>query len=61
MTKEKAVPAVPLNIELRDYFAAQALSILLHKSTYGSSGWPEQLSNDAYRLADAMIAKRSKL
>lgn len=41
-------------MSLRDYFAAQALSGLLCRSGYDPSGAAE----DAYKMADAMIAGR---
>lgn len=47
---------------LRDYFAAKAMQSLMHTQyadmTY--EGEPAAMAFEAYRLADAMLAERSK-
>jgi hypothetical protein len=47
---------------LRDYFAAKAMQALMHTQyadmTY--EGEPAAMAFEAYRLADAMLAERSK-
>jgi hypothetical protein len=46
---------------LRDWFAGQALAGLIARSEHpGSMGEPKEISNDAYRIADAMLAERAK-
>ena len=48
-----------LQIDLRDYFAAQALQgICAHDDTWGES--IGGIAKSAYILADAMIAERAK-
>lgn len=44
---------------LRDYFAAMAMHVLFigHR---GNPPEPEQVAEDAYVIADAMLAERSK-
>ena len=53
-SNEKDVPAVPLQIDLRDYFAAQAL--------VANKGWivgtADDAARDAYTIADAMLKAR---
>lgn len=44
-------------MSLRDWFAGQALA-LMADGTY--NGTPENTAETCYRVADAMIAKRSK-
>lgn len=44
-----------LDIELRDYFAAQCLSALLPQSHN-----PYEIANWAYRIADALIEVRER-
>lgn len=41
---------------LRDWFAGQALTA----ATMYETKIPEELANDAYRIADAMLAEREK-
>jgi hypothetical protein len=73
--KDTGGPAFPLHSEvrpsldtdwcgmtLRDYFAAKAMQSLMHTQyadmTY--EGEPAAMAFEAYRLADAMLAERSK-
>lgn len=49
--------AAPLQIELRDWFAGQALVGLLAGADFGS---PEQFATMSYEAADALLAERSK-
>lgn len=54
-SSEKTVPAAPLQLDLRDWFAGMALAsgrinIILS----------EHLAQEAYGIADAMLAARSK-
>lgn len=44
---------------LRDYFAAQALAGILADENVGTNQ-PQNIADDCYRLADAMLAARSK-
>lgn len=43
------------NLELRDYFAAQAMNSLI-----GEVGFPTWLASEAYIIADAMLAAREE-
>jgi hypothetical protein len=45
---------------LRDYFAAKALQGMLANQHQFQSGDDAMFARDAYALADAMIAERSK-
>jgi hypothetical protein len=45
-------------MELRDYFAAQALQGIVRTFTEIGDYLPENLSEDAYRIADAMMKER---
>ena len=46
-----------IDATLRDWFAGQALTVLLHD--IGSSGWSESLTaKAAYCIADAMLKAR---
>lgn len=48
-------------MSLRDYFAAQAISTMIHLSQDADGGWSvENVANGCYNLADAMLAARSK-
>ena len=53
---EKIVPAVPMQIDLRDWFAGQAVAWA------GMKEWAsydeKHAAERAYRLADAMLAAR---
>ncbi len=44
-----------LGMSLRDYFAAHALAVIP-----GDVAEPASLARDAYAIADAMLAERSK-
>lgn len=64
--KDTGGPAFPVGsyagMTLRDYFAAKAMQSLMHTQyvdmTY--EGEPAAMAFEAYRLADAMLAERSK-
>lgn len=43
-------------LTVRDYFAARAMESFLHKR----GGTFEQIANDAYQMADAMMKERAK-
>jgi len=52
----------PADVELRDYFAGQALAGMLAdlpKTMYGLD-WQRNVAEGAYSLADAMLAERAK-
>lgn len=44
---------------LRDWFAAQALTMPIVNDAQGSE-WAEHIAQGAYKVADAMIAEREK-
>lgn len=54
-------------MSLRDWFAGMALQgMLAHSTRYKprpgtSSNWHEAISEEAYQLADAMLAEREKI
>lgn len=49
------------DIDLRDIFAMQAMNGYLSScSSYASGISPEEISKDAYKLADAMLEARKK-
>ena len=74
MKNEPAFPVVRVEGEqypgmtLRDYFAVKALSGMLAHSRNGhgyrptdqSKHWHDAISEEAYQLADAMLAERGK-
>lgn len=76
MSKEDGGPAFPHEVpedpnghwsrhsvpgmSLRDYFAAAALTGLLSAQADQSGITPLDISTDAFRIADAMLAARSK-
>ena len=48
-------------LELRDYFAAQAIGPLLQQiETYPDENWRMGIAIDAYAMADAMLAARER-
>jgi hypothetical protein len=53
-------------MSLRDWFAGQALNgMLAHSTRYrplptASQNWHEAISEEAYQIADAMLAEREK-
>ena len=47
-------------MSLRDYFAAQAMRPLVDAWVHAGQTDPADVAADAYRIADAMIAERSK-
>ncbi len=47
-------------MSLRDYFAAAALTGLVTHAYYLPEDFPEGVVSDAYRVADAMLAERSR-
>lgn len=55
-----------MGMTLRDYAAIEALhGMLAHPTRYkprsgASANWHEAISEEAYQIADAMIAERSK-
>ena len=54
-----------MNIELRDYFAAQAIKPLIENFLKNDlhlheSDWMEGLAMDAYSMAEAMIQERQE-
>lgn len=61
-SNEKAVQPVVLPVDLRDYFAAQAMQAILHTSmrAAGSDGSVsfDLVAAAAYRMADAMLKAR---
>lgn len=73
-SKEKTVPAVPLNLDLRDYFAGQALvAIIKAEESADVDSIKERArirqrnhrakfrdAKRAYAVADAMLAARSE-
>jgi len=48
---------IQVGMTIRQWFAGQALIGLLHRDGYNK--W-EYLANDAYAVADAMLAERAK-
>ena len=49
-------------MELRDYFAAQAIGPLLQQiETYPDENWRLGIAIDAYAMADAMLAARERV
>lgn len=47
-----------MNIELRDYFAGQAMAgILANQAPYGNAATPEDVVASAYRIADEMLER----
>lgn len=63
-SKEKTVPAVPLQIDLRSWFAGQALPSVIGLIGIPEDGpddlWDASIAERAYAIADAMIAERAK-
>lgn len=67
-TTQSSVPAVPLKLDLRDYFAGQALAgIISAQVEFAKAGGllnPDDVSRHAasrsYEIADAMLAERAK-
>ena len=49
----------PGAITLRDYFAAKAMSFLVHLRASHQTPWPD-LAESAYEMADAMLKEREK-
>lgn len=56
-SNEKAAPVV-LPVDLRDYFAAQAIAGFLRQSDDGFTS-ADDVAAEAYKLADAMIRARA--
>ena len=54
--------SVPDNPNLRDYFAAQALAVLLTQNLSDQRGllYSESVAAACYLMADAMLAERAK-
>ena len=48
-------------MDLRDYFAAQAIGPLLQQvETYPDENWRMGIAIDAYAMADAMLSARER-
>ena len=47
-------------LDMRDYFAAQAIGPLLQIETYPDENWRMGIAIDAYAMADAMLAARER-
>jgi hypothetical protein len=50
-------------MDLRDYFAAKAMQTIMVANTKSAVVWsllPEEVANQSYLIADAMLAERSK-
>lgn len=47
-------------MDLRDYFAAKALPLLLHASTHPWGDFHDIHAEQAYKVADAMMKAREK-
>ena len=47
-------------LDMRDYFAAQAIGPLLQIETYPDENWRMGIAIDAYAMADAMLAVRER-
>jgi len=75
MSKSTGGPAFPVStidgftedgMTLRDWFAGQALNgMLAHSTRYkpragAKGGWHDAISEEAFGIADAMIAERDK-
>ena len=61
MNQKHAFPCLGDNgMTLRDYFAGQAMQEILSHFGEGDFGDLEQVAEDAYRLADCMLAAREK-
>jgi hypothetical protein len=55
------VTTAPPDMRLRDYFAAQALTMLADPAVkVGGEGASEVLARLCYEIADAMLAERAK-
>ena len=55
----KAFPVLA-ELDMRDYFAAQAIGPLLQQiETYPDENWRLGIAIDAYAMADAMLAVRA--
>ena len=62
-SNEYAFPVNDSNImgmTLRDYFAAKAMVSLILDGGYANKDWPNNISNDAHKVADAMLKERAK-
>ena len=58
---EKQQATVSLaELDMRDYFAAQAIGPLLQIETYPDENWRMGIAIDAYAMADAMLAARER-
>ena len=51
-----------MNFTLRDWFAGKALANRMITGRGGVTGsdYPEEIANEAYRVADAMLKERAK-
>lgn len=61
LSKEKTVPAAPLQLDLRDWFAGQALSGMVASGDWDTAGRKVQfhVARTAYALSDAMLEART--
>ena len=55
-------PKIVVNIDmsLRDYFAAMALQGILANVWRGTGATPKEISEDCYKISDAMIRQSEK-
>jgi hypothetical protein len=60
-THEKGPNHHDEGMTLRDYFAGQALAIVYYRFLPGADPDPEDISMQAYFIADAMIAARDEV
>jgi hypothetical protein len=61
MATDKKLTLRSGDMDLRDYFAAQALAgYVMHVGIFGASEEHEQAAQAAYLLADAMLFERAK-
>ncbi len=57
---KRAVDAAGVvGLSLRDYFAAKAMQGLVVAGDYGDNAWLHNIAEDAYKIADAMLAARN--
>ena len=59
-TQDKAPNHHDAGMTLRDYFAGQALAIVYSRFLPGADPDPQDISMQAYFIADAMIAARNE-
>lgn len=59
MTTKKPTPLPISELSLRDFFAAQALAWCM-ENTGATATWRQEAADEAYTMADAMLAERTK-